>query len=84
MTEGKTIVKAGGINFSKFLRDNNMDELEFRETNIESSEWMVQRAYRVKGGTLIDFQRKEINIPKKYEDVYNQNKGIIYSVEKAD
>ena len=83
-SDGKTIVKAGGINFSKFMRDNNISELEFRETNIESSTWMVQRAYRVRGGTLIDFQRKDITIPDKYKNVYEQNKGIVYSIEEAD
>ena len=47
--------------------------LSYDEVNIISSKWKVQRAYRVKGGTIIDFQEKEIKIPKKYEDIYNAN-----------
>lgn len=47
--------------------------LSYEEINIISSKWKVQRAYRVKGGTLIDFQEKEIKIPKKYEDIYKAN-----------
>lgn len=77
--EGKTIVKAGGINFDKYLKDNNMDELEYRETNIISSEWMVQRAYRVKGGTIIDFQKKEMSVMPKYKSIYETNKEKTYS-----
>lgn len=77
--DDKTIVKAGGINFKYYLKANNMEEMDYRETNIESSEWMVQRAYRVRGGTIIDFQKKDISIPKKYEETYKENKGKVYS-----
>ena len=44
--------------------------IPFDEVNIISSDWKVQRAYRVKGGTLIEFQEKEVSIPKKYIDIY--------------
>lgn len=76
--EGKTIVKAGGINFDKYLKDNNLKELEFRETNIISSEWEVQRAYRVKGGTIIDFQKKKMMVDKKYQTIAERNVGSLY------
>lgn len=48
--------------------------IPYGEVNIVSSKWQVQRAYRVKGGTLIEFQTKEISVPKKYIDIYNKNK----------
>ena len=47
--------------------------IPYEEVNIISSKWQVQRAYRVKGGTIIEFQEKEISIPKKYVDIYNKN-----------
>ena len=48
--------------------------LPFDEVNIVSSEWNVQRAYRCKGGTLIHFQPKKMDIQKKYIDIYDKNK----------
>lgn len=48
-------------------------EIPYDEVNIISSKWEVQRAYRVKGGTIIEFQEKEISIPSKYVDIYNRN-----------
>ena len=47
--------------------------IPFDEINIVSSEWKVQRAYRCKGGTLIHFQDKKMDIQKKYIDIYNKN-----------
>ena len=47
--------------------------LSFEEVNIVSSEWNVQRAFRCKGGTLIDFQKKEMRVPEKYIDIYRKN-----------
>ena len=72
-TDGVTTVKAGGINFKKFLEDSGKKSLDFEETNIISSEWEVQRAYRVKGGTLIEFQKKEMRVPEKYRAIYEHN-----------
>ena len=54
----------------------NQYQIPYEEVNIISSEWEVQRAYRVKGGTIIEFQKKEISIPKKYVDIYNRNVKI--------
>ena len=48
--------------------------LGFEEVNIVTSKWKVQRAFRCKGGTLIDFQQKEMKIPDKYRDIYEKNK----------
>ena len=48
-------------------------ELPYDEINIISSKWKVQRAYRVKGGTIIEFQEKEMGIQDKYIEIYNQN-----------
>lgn len=49
-------------------------DIPFDEVNIISSEWQVQRAYRVKGGTIIEFQTKCMDVQKKYIEIYNQNK----------
>ena len=52
----------------------NSISIPFDEINIVSSEWKVQRAYRVKGGTIIEFQEKKMDIQKKYMDIYEKNK----------
>ena len=51
----------------------NMIDIPFDEINIVSSEWQVQRAYRVKGGTIIEFQTKTMDVQKKYIDIFKQN-----------
>ena len=51
----------------------NRIQIPFDEVNIISSTWKVQRAYRVKGGTIIEFQDKAMDIQKKYSDIYNRN-----------
>lgn len=79
-TDGRTEIKAGGINFDKYIEDKKKElnlekyEVTFDEINIVSSKWQVQRAYRVKGGTLIEFQTKEMSIADKYINIYNKNK----------
>ena len=75
-TDGKLVVKAGGINFTNWIASSEYDdisEVPFDEINIVSSEWQVQRAYRCKGGTLIDLQKKEMQVPKKYKEIYEKN-----------
>ena len=72
-TNGHATIKAGGINFKKYMEDNGIEELMFDEINIISSIWDVQRAYRVKGGTIIEFQEKEMSVQKKYMDIYHKN-----------
>lgn len=75
-TDGLLSVKAGGINFDKWIEStdyNNIAEVPFEEINIISSDWEVQRAFRVKGGTIIDFQQKEMRVPKKYAEIFEKN-----------
>lgn len=80
-SEGEVTIKAGGINFTQYIKERALEEnidwkkyrVDFEEINIISSKWQVQRAYRVKGGTIIDFQLKEIKVPKKYEAIYKNN-----------
>lgn len=86
---GKSYIKAGGINFTQYLNEkakekglSSLEDLKdfrdkyqfsFDEINIVNSTFKVQRAYRVKGGTIIEFEQKEISIPKKYVDIYQAN-----------
>lgn len=91
-TEGKAVIKAGGINFDAFKEHTHSEEVEYYmsmgmskrealskvdipydEVNIVTSEWQVQRAYRVKGGTIIEFQTKTMDVQKKYIDIYKAN-----------
>lgn len=91
-TDGKTTIKAGGINFDNYKMTIHNSEykaliaqgltqkealnaimIPFDEINITNANYKVQRAYRVKGGTIIEFQEKEISIPKKYIDIYDKN-----------
>ena len=51
-------------------------QIPYDEVNIISSKWKVQRAYRVKGGTLIEFQDKEMKVAKKYIDIYENNANM--------
>lgn len=90
--EGNSYVKSGGINFTQYIREKAIEqglntleeqsefikkyEVDFDEINIVSSKWKVQRAFRCKGGTIIDFQEKEISVPKKYIDIYEKNINI--------
>lgn len=79
--DGEAVIKAGGINFNEYIREQatiqgieiEKYQVSFDEINITSSSWKVQRAYRVKGGTIIDFQLKEMSVPKKYVDIYETN-----------
>ena len=48
--------------------------LDFEEVNIVSSSWKVQRAYRVRGGTIIEFEDKDMKIQPKYQGIYEKNK----------
>ena len=53
----------------------NEISLDFEEVNIVSSSWKVQRAYRVRGGTIIEFEDKDMKIQPKYKDIYEKNKA---------
>ena len=87
--QGKTYIKAGGINFTQYLQEKAIAEglkdledikdyidkytFKFEEINIVSSSWKVQRAFRVRGGTIIEFQEKEMSVPKKYKEIFEKN-----------
>lgn len=79
--DGTTEIKAGGINFSSFMIERAKEKgidleqyaIAYEEVNITSSSWKVQRAFRVKGGTIIDFQDKEMKVDKKYKEIYDSN-----------
>lgn len=64
--DGMLVVKAAGINF-----ENN--DYSYEEVNIISSSWKVKRAFRCKGGTIIDFQQKEMQVQDKYKETYLKN-----------
>lgn len=91
-TDGVTEIKAGGINFSKYISDRakelNVDESEysvsFDEINIISSKWQVQRAYRVRGGTIIEFETKEMSVADKYKEIFANNKLNVYNLDMLD
>ena len=75
-TNGKTTIKAGGINFERYKKDHGIapeDCIPFDEVNIVSSKWQVQRAFRCRGGTIIEFQEKEMNVQPKYQDIFKSN-----------
>ena len=67
--------------FKNIYNPNLMTEKEaiekiktsYEEFNIVSSIWKVQRSYRVEGGTIIEFENKEMKIQKKYESIYKKN-----------
>lgn len=73
--DGKAYFKMGGFNLDKYAKEHNIEirDIPFDEVNIISSTWEVQRAFRCKGGTLIDFQKKEINVVDKYIEIYKRN-----------
>lgn len=87
--KGKVTIKTGGINFIDYLNQKGKEiglttpeqfksfrehyDFNFEEVNIVSSNWKVQRAFRCEGGTLICFQEKDIDIPKKYFETYKKN-----------
>ena len=84
-----THIKAGGINFTQYITEKakakgitGLEEIKdfidrysfsFDEINIVNSDWKVQRAFRVKGGTIIEFQEKEMKVPEKYREIFAKN-----------
>lgn len=76
--DGKAYFKMGGFNLLQYAKERGIkiEEIPFDEVNIVSSTWQVQRAFRVRGGTIIDFQEKEVSVPKKYLEIYSRNVKI--------
>lgn len=72
-SDGHTTIKAGGINFNKYKEDHGIEEIPYDEINIVDSDWQVQRAYRVTGGTIIEFQTKSMGIQDKYLEIAQRN-----------
>lgn len=68
-------IKKEGLHITEEEKKALIDsyELPYDEINIVSSSWQVQRAYRVKGGTIIKFQTKEMDIQEKYKSIYEKN-----------
>lgn len=48
-------------------------QLNYNEVNIVNSSYKVQRAYRVKGGTIIEFQEKKVGVQDKYKYLLDKN-----------
>lgn len=83
--DGKASIKAGGINFNSLKEEQikakglevKIEEynIPFDEVNLINSRLKVQRAYRCKGGTIIEFQDKEMSVQPKYQSTYEKNLG---------
>ena len=76
ISDDKLNLKMAGINFKTFLASTEYDDITavpYDEVNIISNRFIVQRAFRCKGGTLIDFQDKEISVQDKYKTTYERN-----------
>lgn len=71
-TDGITTIKMAGINGFE-------NAVPYDEVNIISSDWRVQRAYRCKGGTVIDMQPKKVSVQPKYEEIFKANTDLKYS-----
>ena len=73
--DGKATFKMGGFNLKHYAEEHGIevDEIPYDEINLVNCSLEVQRAYRVKGGTIIKFQTKEISVAKKYSSIYENN-----------
>ena len=68
LDNGTDDIKMAGINFKNEIPDF--------QTNIISGTYKVQRSERVKGGTIIIFQQKEVSVQDKYLATYETNAKI--------
>lgn len=73
----KVSIKAGGINFDKYFQEKGItpSDIPYDEINITNETYKVQRALRVRGGSVVIFQDKEMNVQAKYKNIYEANKG---------
>ena len=51
-------------------------QLNYNEVNIVNASYKVQRAYRVKGGTIIEFQEKKVGVQDKYKYLLDKNTNV--------
>lgn len=63
--DGNSIIHVAGFNISK--------EDTYSLTDIIKSERYINRAYRIKGGTIIAPQLKKLDVDKKYQLYYEEN-----------
>ena len=70
---GETTIKMAGINF-------NNEEFVYNDFNIDSDKYTIQRAFRVKGGTIVDVQLKKVDVQTKYKPIYEANKNKVYKM----
>ena len=72
----KALAKELAIDYQDVTRESiSKYQIDYTEIDIVDDVYSVNRAYRVKGGTIIDLQPKEIGIQKKYLDIANKNIG---------
>lgn len=70
----KQLAKQQAINYSQVTRDDiEKYQIDYTEIDIVDDVYSINRAYRVKGGTIIDLQEKEISIQRKYKDIASKN-----------
>ena len=63
--DNEVILKMAGINTDEIF--------PYEEINILDSTWNIKRAYKAKGGTVIDLQKKTMKVERKYKDIYSKN-----------
>ena len=68
-------IKSKGLEIDEETRKKMIEDyvIPYEEINIIDSTWEVKRAYRCRGGTIIEFQSKSMSVQKKYMDIYNKN-----------
>ena len=60
-------VHAAGLNCSLF------SEVEWADIDLVDGKYVIQRGYRVKGGTIIATQLKQLQVQDKYKDIWEAN-----------
>lgn len=64
----KLTVHMAGVNFKERFEEDYFDDL-----NIIDGKYTIQGVKRVKGGTLIVFKDKKLQVQNKYQHIYNKN-----------
>lgn len=65
---GEKIVHAAGFNTELFK------DLSYDDVMLIDNKMAIKRAYKCKGGMIVAFQKKLLNVPEKYKFVYEENK----------